>query len=66
MLQTVFPVLPALIVAHAWMTMIIAHTLSGVHLRAAAGEFSGLNFINLSSRRRRFAAIDSLVAVQQE
>lgn len=28
MLQTVFPVLPALIVAHAWMTMIIAHTLS--------------------------------------
>lgn len=28
MLQTVFPVLPALIVAHAWMTIILAHTLS--------------------------------------
>lgn len=30
MLQTVLPVLPALIVAHAWMTMIIAYTLSDI------------------------------------
>lgn len=38
MLQTVFPVLPALIVAHAWMTMILVHTLSDDAIVALPSE----------------------------
>ncbi|GAB4067271.1 hypothetical protein GCM10028812_19620 [Ancylobacter sonchi] len=28
MFETVFPVLPVLIIAHAWLTIMMAHTLS--------------------------------------
>ncbi|WP_281417070.1 hypothetical protein [Ancylobacter lacus] len=38
MIQSVFPVLPALIVAHAWMTMIIVHTLSDMESFALPPE----------------------------
>jgi len=38
MFQTVFPVLPLLIVAHAWMTILIAETLGHEDMAALPPE----------------------------